>query len=139
MRRRAEYTDAVGFSSQLWGRLSDGAGGALLCTEALSFWSEHLERAGVDSWLAAVGGGSEMRGFLGRRGASGSADSYAHTAIRIVENLQKLDGRYAREVMQGGPGPVRRGAHSSRFEDVDAVKGLQQRHHVRAARASGCS
>ena len=45
---------------------------------------------------------SDLRGFLGRWAAKGFADSYARTAIRVVENLQKTAEAYARESYSGG-------------------------------------
>ena len=43
------------------------------------------------------------RGFLGRWAARGSADIYVRTACRVVENLQRLATRFAREALEGGP------------------------------------
>ena len=54
-------------------------------------------------WLAAIGIGADLRGFLGRWAAQGSADSYARVAVRTVENLQRTAAKLAREIWAGGP------------------------------------
>ena len=65
-------------------------GEPLLLPEAVAFWTEHSDRCGVDSCLAALGVGADLRGFVGRWGVRSSTDTYVRTAYREVENLQKL-------------------------------------------------
>ena len=102
LQRRAEYSDASTFSQKLLGSLVDYDGNALLDHATLGYWSEHSERAGVDTWLAAVGVGADMRNFIGRWAVKGSADVYARTAIRITESLQGKAALYAQVVQAGG-------------------------------------
>ena len=89
-RHRAVYNDVVGFSKKLLGQLTTDQcdGEHLLIDEALTFWSEHSDRCGLDTWCAAIGHGSSHRDFLGKRGAHGSSDKYVRTSFRIVEALQ---------------------------------------------------
>ena len=47
--------------------------------------------------------GHSERAFLGRWAAKGSADTYVRTALRVVENLQRLAAVKAREAYAGGP------------------------------------
>lgn len=47
--------------------------------------------------------GSDDRAFLGRRQAKVSADAYVRTALRVVENIQLLTAKKAREAFAGGP------------------------------------
>ena len=104
IRKRARYADAQCFSRALFGSLTATGGyGRLLSEDALPFWSEHSDRAGVDSWLAAVGVGADHRRFLGRWAATGAQDAYVRTALRICENLQIVAARHARAVAAGGP------------------------------------
>ena len=67
------------------------------------FWTEHSDRAGLDSWAAALGTSETERNFLGRWKAKGSTDAYVRTALRVVENLQLLVVQKAQESLQGGP------------------------------------
>ena len=69
----------------------------------MSFWSEHSDRAGVDSWLAALGVDGSLRAFVGRWSRQGAEDLYVRTAVRITENLQRLAAAHARASLQGGP------------------------------------
>ena len=86
IRKRARYADAQCFSKALLSSLrAPGEVGALLLPQAVSFWSERSDRAGVDSWLAAVGVGGDHRRFLGRWAAGGAQDVYVRTALRICE------------------------------------------------------
>ena len=101
-RRRAEYADASVFTQRLLRMLENDEGGALLDPAATGFWSEHSDRAGIDSWLAALGIKSEERNFLGRWGVKSSADTYARTATRIIENMQNHAAAHARESHSGG-------------------------------------
>ena len=101
-KRRAEYSDCVCFSRQLMGSLVSEDGGLLLHPSAVAFWTEHSDRAGIDSWLAALGVTAADRSFLGRWGAKGGADLYARTAYRIVENLQLTAAVHARDLASGG-------------------------------------
>jgi hypothetical protein len=78
-------------------------GEKLLLPEAVAFWSEHSDRAGLDSWLSAIGVGSDMRRFVGRWAVRSSEDSYVRTAKRVVENCQRLAGVHARAAHAGGP------------------------------------
>ena len=101
---RAQYSDALSLTRQLWASLTNCYDdGALLRPEATLYWTEHSDRAGVTSWLGALGVPKEQRDFLGRWALSSMADRYARTATRIVENLQILAARAAREVLNGGP------------------------------------
>ena len=102
-RRRALYSDAAAFSLALFSSLKGPTGEARLPGKAARFWSEHSDRAGLDSWTAALGVAQSERNFLGRWAASGSADSYVRTALRVVENLQRLAAKKAREAFAGGP------------------------------------
>ena len=101
--RRALYSDAAAFSLALFSSLETSTGEARLPGKAARFWSEHSDRAGLDSWTAALGVAQSERNFLGRWAASGSADSYVRTALRVVENLQRLAATKAREAYAGGP------------------------------------
>ena len=65
MRRRAVYSDCVGFSRQLMSSLLTQDGEALLHQASITFWTEHSDRAGIDSWLAAIGVTAADRSFLG--------------------------------------------------------------------------
>ena len=56
MKRRAVYSDAVAFSRRLLGNLKVGDSEEfLLCDEAVTYWSEHSDRCGLDTWCAALG------------------------------------------------------------------------------------
>ena len=77
--------------------------GRLLEPEVGNFWTEHSDRAGVDSWLAALGVDKDLRGFVGRWAISTSQDLYVRTAMRVVENMQILAARHARASFNGGP------------------------------------
>ena len=74
--KRARYSDAVGFSRSLLGMLVDDEGEKLLEPESICFWSEHSDRAGLDSWLAAMSVGSDVRRFVGRWAVKNSEDGY---------------------------------------------------------------
>ena len=101
--KRARYSDAVGFSRQLFAALKTPSGDPLLLPESLSFWTEHSDRCGVDSCLAALGVGEDLRGFVGRWGVKGAADTYVRTALRVTENLQRLVARHGRLSWAHGP------------------------------------
>ena len=64
--KKARYTDAQGFSKALMSSLRTSDGAQLLLPEAVSFWSEHSNRAGLDSWLASLSVGEDLRRFVGR-------------------------------------------------------------------------
>ena len=100
---RAHYTDALGFTRSLLGSLTTSLGTALLPQPAPYFWSEHSDRAGLDSWCATLGVGETERGFLGRWANKSSTDTYVRTACRVVENLQRLACTHARKSFKGGP------------------------------------
>ena len=101
---QAQYADALGLTRQLWGMLEvPGKPDALLLPEATKFWSEHSDRAGVTSWLLALGVPREQRDFLGRWAVSAMADKYSRTASAVVENLQIVAAKAARLVWNGGP------------------------------------
>ena len=102
-RTKAGYTDSHGFSRALLLSLAKEDSTALLHLASVSFWSEHTDRAGLTSWCSALRIGVSERGFLGRWAAKGSADQYARTACRIVENLQVVAARHARASWKGGP------------------------------------
>ena len=95
--------DAAALSLALFSSLKTPTGEARLPGKAARFWSEHSDRAGLDSWTAALGVAQSERNFLGRWSATGSADSYVRTALRVVENLQRLAAKKAREAYAGGP------------------------------------
>lgn len=103
--RRALYSDCVGFSRSLLGSLrSPGLEpNRLLLQMAVVYWSEHSDRAGLDSWCAALGHGTSRRNFLGRWAAGGSADKYVRAAFRTVEGLQLAAAEAARLAHRGGP------------------------------------
>ena len=103
-RLRADYSDAVCYTKQLLGSLEDprAPGEALLHPEATANWSEHSERAGLDSWHAALGTESSQRSFLGRWAARSSTDTYVRTAVKVVERLQLQAATEARKSHNGG-------------------------------------
>ena len=101
--KRARDSDAAGFSRALFATLVDESGDPLLLQAALSFWTEHSDRAGLDSWAAALNVPGDLRGFLGRWGAQGSQDAYVRTAARVQENVQILAARHGRLAFKGGP------------------------------------
>ena len=103
VRRQANYSDVSAFSRRLFGSLEAVDGSALLDAKAADFWSEHSDRAGLDSWLAALNVAAPERGFVGRWAATGSQDTYVRTALRVVENLQLQAVRFARESWKSGP------------------------------------
>ena len=82
--KRARYTDAVGFSKSLLGMLVDSEGAKLLEPESVCFRSEHSVRAGLDSWLAAMSVGSDVRRFVGRWAVKSSEDGCVRSASRVV-------------------------------------------------------
>jgi hypothetical protein len=101
---RAEYADAQGLTRALWSHLTQpGTDEALFLPEAARFWTEHSDRSGCTSWLAALGVPKEQREYLGRWAVSSQADGYARTAQRVVEGLQRLAARAAKRVLNGGP------------------------------------
>ena len=100
---RATYSDALGLSQDLLKRLERLDGQALHLPQAAHFWTEHSERAGCSSWLAALGVDDGQRGFLGRWAVTKSANAYVRTASRVVEDLQNLAARAARASLAGGP------------------------------------
>ena len=102
-RGRALYSDSAAFSQKLLGTLSHWDGTAVLPKDAARFWTEHSDRAGLDSWAAALGVQKSERDFLGRWSPEGSTDSYVRTALRVVENIQLLAAHHARIVYMGGP------------------------------------
>ena len=104
-RRRARYSDAVSFSRSIFRTLKcDGSDGApLLLADAVAFWSEHSDRAGVDSWLAALLVPSDLRRFLGRWSVQASEDVYVRTAVVVCENLQRMAATHAKRQYAGGP------------------------------------
>ena len=102
-KRRALYSDSAGFSQSLYDSLEHPSGEAVLPRQAGRFWSEHSDRAGLDSWAGALGVQQSERDFLGRWAPKGSADAYVRTALRIVENTQVLVAHHARQAWKGGP------------------------------------
>ena len=101
--KRARYTDARAFSHSLLASLRTESGSPLLLPEALGFWTEHSDRCGVDSWLAALGVPRDLRSFVGRWGVKESTDTYVRTSVRITENLQRLAARHAQTSRAHGP------------------------------------
>ena len=97
------YTDSAAFSQKLLGSLADDNGTALLPRDAARFWTEHSDRAGLDSWAAALGVQKSERDFLGRWSPEGSTDAYVRTTLRVVENVQLLAAHHARLAFNGGP------------------------------------
>ena len=100
--KRARYSDACCFSRALFSTLATDEGEATLHPEALSYWTEHSDRAGLDSHLAALGVSSDLRRFVGRWAPQGSEDSYVRTAVRVVENLQRYAADHGRVSLAGG-------------------------------------
>ena len=90
MRRRALYSDSAALSASLLDSLATETGSAVLPSSSGRFWSEHSDRAGLDSWAGALGVQQSDRDFLGRWAPKGSADAYVRTALRVVENTQLL-------------------------------------------------
>mgnify|MGYP003333697518 CR=1 FL=1 len=103
LHERARYTDSAGFSRALLASFARPDGSALLSPTACRYWTEHSDRAGLDSWCAALSVPEPERSFLGRWAAKGSTDSYVRTAVRVVENLQLLCAKHARAAATGGP------------------------------------
>ena len=101
--KRARYSDAKTFSTALLSTLRHEDGDPLLCAEAVPFWSEHSDRTGLDTWLAALSVGSDMRRFVGRWAVTGSEDAYVRSSLHVTENCQRLAGLHAREAARGGP------------------------------------
>ena len=101
--KRARYSDAQYLSKQLLSGLKDESGDALLIPQAVGFWTEHSDRTGLDSWLGALSVGADKRRFVGRWAAKGSEDTYVRTAVRIVENCQRLAAKHAKSEFRGGP------------------------------------
>ena len=101
--KKAKYSDAQGFSRALLAMLKAPDGSPLLLEESLGFWSEHSDRAGLDSWLSAISVSADLRRFVGRWSARGSEDVYVRTATRVVENCQRLAALHARASHSGGP------------------------------------
>ena len=83
--------------------LVDDEGEKLLEPESICFLSEHSDRAGLDSWLAAMSVGSDVRRFVGRWAVNISEDGYVRSATRVVENCQRLASQHARVSLGGGP------------------------------------
>jgi hypothetical protein len=83
--------------------LTDAEGVQLLPCGAGAFFTEHSDRAGLDSWAAALGVGASERAFLGRWRAGGSTDAYVRTALRVVENVQLLSASRAQQSLRAGP------------------------------------
>ena len=104
LRRRAEYSDVAGYQKALLGHLlmEDGHSWLLPLPDAVAFWTTHSARAGLDSWVAAMGAQESERSFLGRWAKKGSTDSYVRTALRVVENLQVAASTEATKAFQGG-------------------------------------
>ena len=65
-RRRALYTDSAAFSLSLSKSFATATGEARLSGEAARLWSEHSDRAGLDSWTAVLGVPHAERAFDGR-------------------------------------------------------------------------
>ena len=82
--------------------LKTAGGETLLLPEAVGFWSEHSDRAGVDGWLATLGVEQSLRAFVGRWSRQGAADLYVRTSLRVTENLQRLSAVHAQDSFQGG-------------------------------------
>ena len=101
--RRARYSDVQYLSKQLLASLRGADGEPLLLPPAIAFWTEHSDRTGLDSWLAALAVGSDKRRFVGRWAAQGAEDTYVRTATRIVENCQRVAARHAKLEFQHGP------------------------------------
>ena len=82
--KKARYSDAQGFSKSLLALLLKGKWSEepRLLTEAVSFWSEHSDRAGLDSWLASLSVGSDLRRFMGALGAEGRTHARTHARTR---------------------------------------------------------
>ena len=125
-RRRALYSDSAGFSQSLHDTLEHGSGDAVLPLKAGRFWSDHSDRAGLDSWAGALGVQQSERDFLGRWAPKGSADAYVRTAQRIVENTQVLVAHYARLAWKGGADHFGEEALLKRFAAFLVEKGWRK-------------
>lgn len=126
--RRALYSDAKVFSTSLLSSLQAGQGDQpLLLPAAVSFWSEHSDRAGLDFRLGALSVGADLRRFVGRWAVKGSEDGYVRSAVRITENCQRLSAHHARASFNGG---------ADDFGEEDTLaqlpKHLEGCHHGRA-------
>ena len=53
------------------------------------------DKAGLDSWCAALSVAEPEWNFLGRWSVKGTAGLYVRTACRVVENLQKMSAAHA--------------------------------------------
>ena len=77
--RRALYSDSAAFSQKLYDSLVGEQEQARLPAYAGRFWTEHSDRAGLDSWASALGVQESERNFLGRWAPRGAADAYVRT------------------------------------------------------------
>ena len=101
--KRARYSDARGFSKALMALLTTRDGGTkLLHPTAVDYWTEHSDRAGLDSWLGALMVGADVRRFAGRWAVKGSEDAYVRSAVRIVEHCQLFSALHAKAIFRGG-------------------------------------
>ena len=84
---RARYSDAKGFSLALLSSLAclNDDSAKLLFAGVAEYWSEHSDRSGLDTWLAALGVPGDARRFVGRWSAKGSEDAYVRSSHRVVE------------------------------------------------------
>ena len=80
-----------------------GSEAKLLHPVAIDYWTEHSDRAGLDSWLGSLMVGSDFRKFVGRWAAQGSEDSYVRSATKIVENCQRMAASHVKAQYRGGP------------------------------------
>ena len=118
--------------------LSTATAEAKLPEDAGRFWSEHSDRAGLDSWTAALGVGQSERDFLGRWAAKGSSDTYVRTALRVVENLQRLAATKAREAYAGGPDHFGEEHLLLRLRDFLTKRGLEDDRAILLAEELRC-
>ena len=124
--KRARYTDARMFSKALLSGLKGRDGQRLLEPEAVDFWSEHSDRTGLDSWLAALSVGPDLRRFVGRWGAQGSEDRYVRTSVRITENCQRLAAHHGRAAFNGGADFFGEEETLAQLSNYLAAKGVEE-------------
>ena len=85
----AKYSDGAAMSSAILRALKDSTGQPLLAPEAITFWSEHSERACLPSWtVPCLSFPQEWVDILGKRGAKRS-ESYVRTAFLRMRKIQE--------------------------------------------------
>ena len=89
--KKGEFSNTQGFSRALLSSLTvKGDHVPLLIADAVDFWSELSDRAGLDSWLALLSVEVDLRKFVGHWVVNGFEDVYVRTAARVCEKGQRL-------------------------------------------------